>query len=163
MNTEPVVDDRIPAPRAHPARGHWMVDGLDILPHITFKIGIREQSVSVTAQHCVSDEFDVELSELVCLFHLLEKLHALHKSPSIVRVIEKVCVDDWMIMDAGASQGDRANTFGSQQCRVQSKSLSKEMVLKQVGPYGVVPVKDVLDAGTTVTPKVKCGLNNLQI
>ena len=78
-------------------------------------------------------------------------------------MIEEVGVDDWMIMDAGASQGNRANTFGSKQCRVQSKSLSKEMVLKQVGPDGVVPVEDVLDAGTTITSKVKRCLNNLQI
>ena len=119
--------------------------------------------MSITAQHRVSNELDVKLLELICLFHSLEKLHAFHQSPSIVRVIEKVGVDDWMIVDAGASQGNRANTFGSQQCRVESKSLSKEMVLKQVGPDGVVPVEDVLDAGTTVTPEVECGLNNLQI
>ena len=78
-------------------------------------------------------------------------------------MVEKVGVDDGVIVDAGASQGDRANAFGSQQCRVQSKSLSKEMVLKQVGPDGVVPVEDVLDAGTTITSKVKRCLNNLQI
>ena len=130
MNAEPVVYDRVLAPRTHPARGHRVVDGLDVLPHITLKVGIRERLVSVTAQHLVSIELDVKLSELVSLFHTLEELHALDQSPDVIGVVEKVGVNDRMVMDARAAKDHRALALGSQQCRVQSERLGKEVVFK---------------------------------
>ena len=163
MNAEPVVYDRVLAPRTHPARGHRVVDGLDVLPHITLEVGVRERLVSVAAQHLVGDELDVKLPELVGLFHTLEKLHALDQSADVIGVVEEVGVDDRMVMDAGAAQYHRSLALGSQQSRIQSESLGKEVVFKEVRPDCVVPIEDVFYARAAVTSKVKGGLNNLQI
>ena len=119
--------------------------------------------MSVTTQHLVSNEIYAILSKLVTLFHTLEKFHALDQSPDVIGMVEEVGVNDWMVVDAGATQDHRAPALGPQQCWVQTERLGKEVAFKQVGPDCAIPVEDVFYACASVSSKVKSGLNNLQI